>query len=43
MPGEAHRLLAGRDPWSGIEVDRGHLRRQLEHELMGKQIGRAHV
>src|SRR5256884_5527021 len=35
---EAHRLLAGRDPWSGIEVDRGHLRRQLEHELMGKLV-----
>src|SRR6266550_9495270 len=29
---EAHRLLAGRDPWPGIQVDRGHLRRQLEHE-----------
>src|SRR6266567_3776229 len=35
---EAHRLLAGRDPWPGIEVDRGHLRRQLEHELMGKLV-----
>jgi len=33
---DAHRLLAGRDPWPGIQVDRGHLRRQLEHELMGK-------
>ena len=33
---DAYRLLAGRDPWPGIEVDRGHLRRQLEHELMGK-------
>src|SRR6266576_6389790 len=28
---EAHRLLAGRDPWPGIRVDRDHLRRQLEH------------
>src|SRR5881275_576569 len=35
---EAHRLLAGRDPWSGIQVDRGQLRRQLEHELMGKLV-----
>ena len=33
---EAHRLLAGRDPWSGIAVRREDLRRQLEHELMGK-------
>ena len=35
---DAHRLLAGRDPWSGIRVDRGHVRRQLEHELMGKLV-----
>ena len=35
---EHHRLLAGRDPWAGIRVDRGHVRRQLEHELMGKLI-----
>ena len=34
----AHRLLAGRDPWPGIQIDRGHLRRQLEHELMGKLV-----
>ena len=33
---EAHRLLAGRDPWPGITVRREHIRRQLEHELMGK-------
>lgn len=33
---EAHRILAGRDPWKGIAVQRDHLRRQLEHELMGK-------
>ena len=35
---DAHRLLAGRDPWPGIQVDRGQLRRQLEHELMGKLV-----
>src|SRR5205807_8315321 len=35
---EASRLLAGRDPWPGIQVDRGHLRRQLEHDLMGKLV-----
>src|SRR2546426_2911566 len=35
---EAHRLLAGRDPWPGIEVKRDHLRRQLEHELVGKLV-----
>ena len=33
---EAHRLLAGSDPWSGIVVRREDVRRQLEHELMGK-------
>jgi hypothetical protein len=31
-----HRLLAGRDPWTGISVEREHVRRQLEQELMGK-------
>src|SRR5437667_3451790 len=35
---EAHRLLAGRDPWRGVAVQREHLRRQLEHELMGKLV-----
>ncbi len=35
---EAHRLLAGRDPWRGVTVEREHLRRQLEHELMGKLV-----
>src|SRR5213595_971546 len=35
---DAHRLLAGRDPWPGIQVDREQLRRQLEHELMGKLV-----
>ena len=34
----AHRVLAGRDPWHGIRVEREHVRRQLEHELMGKLI-----
>jgi hypothetical protein len=31
-----HRVLAGRDPWRGIVVQREHVRRQLEQELMGK-------
>src|SRR6266550_4788852 len=35
---EAHRVLAGRDPWAGITVQRDHVRRQLEHELMGKLV-----
>ncbi len=35
---DAHRLLAGRDPWAGIRVDHAELRRQLEHELMGKLV-----
>jgi hypothetical protein len=37
---EAHRLLAGRDPWEGggITVRREDVRRQLEHELMGKLV-----
>ncbi len=35
---DAHRILAGRDPWEGITVQRDHLRRQLEHELMGKLV-----
>jgi hypothetical protein len=34
----AHRILAGRDPWVGIQVRREHARRQLEHELMGKLV-----
>jgi hypothetical protein len=33
-----HRILAGSDPWHGIRVQREHLRRQLEHELMGKLV-----
>lgn len=35
---QAHRLLAGRDPWQGITVRKDQLRRQLEHELMGKLV-----
>ncbi len=35
---EAHRVLAGRDPWHGIVVRREHVRRQVEHELMGKLV-----
>jgi len=31
-----HRVLAGREPWRDITVQREHVRRQLEHELMGK-------
>ncbi|HEV2749397.1 MAG TPA: hypothetical protein VGV12_02615 [Gemmatimonadales bacterium] len=33
-----HRLLAGRDPWSGIRIERADLRRQLERELMEKLV-----
>jgi hypothetical protein len=35
---EAHRLLAGRDPWAGVTVQRADVRRQLEQELMGKLV-----
>ena len=35
---DAHRVLAGRDPWHDISVQREHVRRQLEHELMGKLV-----
>ena len=35
---EAHRVLAGRDPWSGVRVVRADVRRQLEQELMGKLV-----
>jgi len=34
----AHRILAGTDPWPGIQVRQEHARRQLEHELMGKLV-----
>jgi len=33
-----HRILAGRDPWPGVRIERAHVRRQLEHELMGKLV-----
>lgn len=33
-----HRIIAGRDPWSGISVRREDVQRQLEHELLGKLI-----
>ena len=35
---DAHRILVGRDPWTGVTVRREHVRRQLEHELMGKLV-----
>ena len=35
---EAHRLLAGRDPFEGLATKRGDLRRELEHELRGKVL-----
>ena len=35
---EAHRLLAGRDPFEGLATRRADLRRELEHELRGKVL-----
>jgi hypothetical protein len=35
---EAHRILAGRNPWAGVSVRREDVRRQLEQELMGKLV-----
>jgi predicted nucleotidyltransferase len=35
---EAHRLLAGRDPFTGLATKRADLRRELEHELRGKVL-----
>jgi hypothetical protein len=35
---EAHRLLAGRDPWPGVTVQRVDVQRQLEQELMVKLV-----
>ena len=35
---ESHRVLAGRNPWSGLSVRREDVRRQLEHELIGKLV-----
>jgi hypothetical protein len=34
----AHRVLAGRDPWGDLTVQREDVQRQLEHELVGKLI-----
>jgi hypothetical protein len=35
---ESHLLIEGHDVLGGIEVPRGNLRRQLEHELRGKLV-----
>ncbi|HVO34836.1 MAG TPA: nucleotidyltransferase domain-containing protein [Gemmatimonadales bacterium] len=35
---EAHRVLAGRDPFEGVATRRADLRRELEHELRGKVL-----
>jgi predicted nucleotidyltransferase len=35
---DAHRVLAGRDPWPGVVVRRDEVRRQLERELIGKLV-----
>ena len=35
---DAHRILAGRDPWTSISVRPEDVRRQVEHELMGKLV-----
>ena len=35
---DAHRVLAGADPFDGVEVARDDLRRQCERELKGKHI-----
>lgn len=34
----AHRVVAGRDPWNGVTVQREDVQRQLEHELIGKLV-----
>lgn len=34
----AHRVVAGRDPWPGITVQREDIQRQLEYELIGKLV-----
>lgn len=34
----ACRLVAGRDPWPGVTVQREDVQRQLEHELVGKLV-----
>jgi len=35
---DAHRVLAGRDPFEGIATRRGDLRVELEHEVRGKVL-----
>ena len=35
---EAHRVLAGRDPFEGLVTRRADLRQELEHELRGKVL-----
>ena len=34
----AHRIVAGRDPWATVSVQRDDVQRQLEHELIGKLV-----
>lgn len=34
----AHRVIAGRDPWASVSVQREDVQRQLEHELIGKLV-----
>ena len=35
---DAHRVLAGRDPFEGVVTKRGDLRLELEHEVRGKVL-----
>ena len=35
---EAHRIIAGRDPWASVSVQREDVQRQLEHELIGRLV-----
>jgi len=35
---DAHRVLAGRDPFEGLTTRRGDLRVELEHEIRGKVL-----
>ena len=34
----AHRIVAGRDPWASVTVQREDVQRQLEYELIGKLV-----
>ena len=36
---DAHRLLAGRDPWPGVRVERDHVRRQARGRRSGPAGG----